>query len=82
MSVTFKKVQPAEPGCTGATAGGDKRCHGQLFFAEGSLIYNGLPSVTVYVMYSEMGLMFVYVCIVCVIIPNALLALRAYMDKW
>ena len=26
--------------------------------------------------------MFVYVCIVCVIIPNALLALRAYMDKW
>ena len=86
QNLISQKKSTAELGCARATAGGEKGRHGQLFFAEGSLIYSVMGCrwlcVCVCVMYSEMGLMFVYVCIACVIIPNALLALRPSLDKW
>ena len=80
-----KKKSTAELGCARATAGGEKGRHGQLFLAEGSLIDSVMGCRWLCVCVCHVfwnGADVCVVCIVCVIIPNALLGLRPSMDKW
>ena len=78
-----KKKSTAELGCAWATAGGEKGRHGQLFLAEGSLIDSVIGCRWLCVCHVFWNGADVCVCLYCcVIIPNALLALRPSMDKW